>query len=242
MSMDVFDLKGSKYASGGTGGDDYRGKEFTLQQGIVVAEINHHGEGQFRLSFAPSEEFQRTRNQEHRVIGTFARLPRVGRAAEWASNRIVPLGEWQAAETTGRLETLSITRVDAEGGDRINPGEYRMEVASQGQWSCRLMQPELGQSAFALDQVDAEIENQPSTVLGPHISGSRPVIANVRHRGLGHFSATAYSVDGTHHCAIHEGRGQFYVQDLQTAVRPGKEYLILVNSEGGWNLSFREGY
>ena len=77
--MDVFDLKGSKYASGGTGGDDYRGKEFTLQQGIVVANITHHGEGQFRLSFAPSEEFQGTRNQEHRVIGTFARLPRVGR-------------------------------------------------------------------------------------------------------------------------------------------------------------------
>ena len=242
MSMNVFDLKGSRYASDGPGGDDYRGERFTLQQGIVVAEVTHHGREGFRLSFVPTEEFQRTRNQEHRIIGTFARLPRVGRAAEWASNRIVPLGEWQAAETTGQLKTHAITRVDPEGDGRITPGEYRLEVESQGDWSCRFIQPELGQSVSPLDQVDVDSENRSSTVLGPHISGSRPVLASVRHGGIGLFNASAYSVDGTHHCVIHEGRGQFHVQDVQTAIKPGKEYLVLVNSAGGWNLSFSEGY
>ena len=242
MSMDVFDLKGTKYASDGPGGDNYSGDVFTLRQGIVVAWVAHHGEGRFRLSFAPSEEFQQARNQEHRVIGTFARLPRVGRAAEWASNRVVPLGEWRAAETTGQLEAIAVTRVDAEGDDRISPGEYRLKVEAQGQWNCRFMQPELGQSALPLDQVDVESETQPSMVVGPYISGSRPVLARAVHRGVGLFSAMAYSVDGIHHCVIHEGRGQFHVQDLRTGIRPGKEYVILVNSEGGWNLSFVEGY
>ena len=187
MIMSVFDLKGSKYASGGPGGDDYRGGEFTLKQGIVVAEVTHHGEGRFRLSFAPSEGFQRSRNQEHRVIGTFARLPRVGRAAEWASNRIVPLGEWQASETTGPLKTIAITRVDVEGDNRITPGEYRLQVESQGEWSCRFIQPELGQSASPLDQAEMESANQPSTVVGPYTSGGRPVLAGVQHRGAGFF-------------------------------------------------------
>ena len=242
MIMSVFELKGSKYASGGPGGDDYRGGEFTLKQGIVVAEVAHCGERPFRLSFAPSEEFQRSRNQEHRVIGPFARLPRVGRAAEWASNRIVPLGEWQTSETMGPLKTVAVTRVDVEGDNRITPGEYRLEVESQSEWRCRFIQPELGQSASPLEEVYLESENQPSTVVGPHISGGRPVLASIQHRGVGFFSAMAYSVDGTHHCVIHEGRGQFRVQDLQTAIRPGKEYLILVNSEGGWDFSFSEGY
>ena len=157
MIMSVFDLKGSKYTSGGPGVADYRGEEFTLKLGILVAEVVHRGEGRFRLSFAPSEEFQRSRNQEHRVIGTFARLPRVGRAAEWASNRIVPLREWQPSDTTGPLETFAITRVDSEGDDRIAPGEYRLEVESQGEWSCRFIQPELGQSASPLDQVHVKV-------------------------------------------------------------------------------------
>ena len=243
MRTNLFDLMGSKYSSGESGGEIYRGAEFTLRQGIVVAEIVHHGQGSFKLTFVPSEGFQRARNQEHRVIGRFVRLPRVGGAAEWASNRIVPLREWPAAENSGPLHAFSATRVDEDGDGRIAPGEYRLEVESQGDWSCRFIQPDLGQSISPLDQVDMEVDDQSSSsVVGPHMSGARPTLASVRHHGMGHFKANAYSVDGTHQCVIHEGRGQFSVQDLQTEVRPGKEYLVLVNSDNRWNLTFSEGY
>ena len=58
MIMSVFDLKGSKYASGGPGGNNYGGEEFTLKQGIVVAEVTHRGEGRFRLSVTPHRGIQ----------------------------------------------------------------------------------------------------------------------------------------------------------------------------------------
>ena len=53
-----FDLRGRQSNFEGIGckdGEAYKSQEFTLTQGIVVAEIVHHGSGDFKLKFVPTE-------------------------------------------------------------------------------------------------------------------------------------------------------------------------------------------
>ena len=49
-------------------------------------------------------------------------------------------------------------------------------------------------------------------------------------------------MDGTHHCEIHAEKGQFYVEDKPTDIRPGKEYILLAEADGEWSHEFTEGY
>ena len=43
------------------------------------------------------------------------------------------------------------------------------------------------------------------------------------------------------HCAIHEEQGQFQTQEIQTEIRPGKEYMFFISAEGEWSMTFSEG-
>ena len=53
---------------------------------------------------------------------------------------------------------------------------------------------------------------------------------------------TAYSVDGTHQCDVYEDQGQFLVEDIPTDIKPGKEYMFLIEADGDWDVGFTEGY
>ncbi len=227
--MNVLDLKGPKTASGGCGGETWKSGEFPLNQGIVVAKIIHRGEGDFKLKFVSN------RSKARRTLGKVADpLGILGALDSW---------EWNTAEAKGPLETCAIVRVNKRGDKKIPPRQYHLEVESAGDWHCRFIQPDLGQalSGLAETEIDGDGETGAS-VTGPYISGDSPVLANVRHKGIGDFSAFAYSLDGQHQCAIYKEQGQFYVRDIRTEIRPGKEYILLIDSEGEWNITFSEGY
>ena len=224
--MSIFALKGPQISVSGCGGETWQCEKFALNQGIVVAEITHSGDGDFKLKFVP--------NRKRGIIRKAAIT--VGAAGS---------GQWIAAESKGPLNAYAVMRVDKKGDRKIPPGEYRIEVESQAQWHCRFIQPDLGQAIAAL--TEAEIyghgENgAPCYSRGPYASGGRPAIVNVQHKGIGDFRACAYSLDGTHYCDLYRERGQFYVQDLLTGIRPGKEYLLLIDASGEWSLPFSDGY
>ena len=79
-------------------------------------------------------------------------------------------------------------------------------------------------------------------IFPPMTSGRRPVMATVRHMGADDFFALAFSVDGTHQCEVHSETGQFFAEEIQTGIRPGKEYILLVGADGEWDIEFSEGY
>ena len=63
--------------------------------------------------------------------------------------------------------------------------------------------------------------------MGPYHSGSRPILANIQHRGGGSFCIEALSVDGTHQCDVYATKaGQFSIEDHKTEIMPGKEYML----------------
>ena len=67
-------------------------------------------------------------------------------------------------------------------------------------------------------------------------------MATVRHMGADDFFALAFSMDGTHQCEVHSETGQFFTEEIQTGIRPGKEYILLVGADGEWDIEFSEGY
>ena len=224
--MSIFDRQGLKIDARGCGGNPCQIDNFTLNQGIAAAQFTHHGEGDFKLKLAA--------RRQRGFIGKAGRF-----------TKIAGSGDWNIADANGPLQAYAVTRVHKKGDRKISPGEYSIEAEAQGEWSCRIIQPDLGQALAAL--TDANIggdgENEgPSYILGPYTSGDRPIIAEIRHYGIGNLNACAYSLDGTHQCLIYREQGQFYVQDVHTEIRPGKEYLLFVDSPDGWNIAFSEGY
>ena len=224
--MDIFALKGPQTGIGGDGNETWKSEKFALKPGIVVAEIAHRGDGDFKLKFVP--------NRRRKIIRKAA-----------VAVKAVGSGQWIAAESKGPLNAYAVMRVDKKGHQKISPGQYHIDVKSQTQWHCRYIQPDLGQTIAALTETEISGggENGASgTVMGPYTSGARPTIANVRHHGIGDFRANAYSLDGTHHCVLYRERGQFYIQNILTGIRPGKEYLLHIDAPGEWSISFSEGY
>ena len=60
MSEYPFNLKGRQENFKGTGskdGEPEQSREFILEQGVVIAEIEHHGYGDFKLKFVPTGGF-----------------------------------------------------------------------------------------------------------------------------------------------------------------------------------------
>ena len=269
-----FNLHGAKAQSSGGGqedGDTFKSREFELKPGIVCAEIKHHGSGDFKLEFVPTEGVSRG---VARVSGTVVSGAATGAGA--AIGSIVPfagtiigaavggaagrfVGEkvggvisgamsssWTPVDGKGQCNILDAVRVRENDGDARSPGKYRLEVKSQSEWSCRFIQPDLAQSDGPLTGDEDAIDDRNSIpagahVLGPYKSGARPLLANFRHNGGGGFFFKALAVDGMHEYT-YSGDGQFIVKGIQTDIRPGKEYLLIVSSDGEWNFAFTEGY
>lgn len=151
MSEYPFNLKGQQNSFGGNGsrdGETWKSREFYLRQGIVVAEITHHGDGDFKLRFTQTESLGGDEK-----IGSIIEVGYM--AAGFAMGLLEGLlGEedrinsimWKPAETTGSFSTFDIARVSRDGEGALSPGKYRIEVESKAAWECRFIQPELGQA------------------------------------------------------------------------------------------------
>lgn len=283
MSEYPFNLKGRQENFKGTGSKDgelEQSREFILEQGVVIAEIEHHGYGDFKLKFVPTGGFSESGAAAASIGGSLA----TGAAAGAAAGSIIPVagtiagaliggvagyfaggkvGEaindaiaptvWTPVDYQGEFKTWRIVQVkeneenseDEEGF--LASGKYCLEVESKDRWTCRFIQPDLGQSAdtFLEDEnydLNEDGADEGLYILGPFKSGSRPVLAHIRHSGRGEFYAAAHSVDGTHQCLIFRQEGQFLVEDQQTEIRPGKEYFFYIIADGEWNIACTGGY
>ena len=276
MSEYPFNLQGEKWASsrnGSTGGETYKGKEFELKPGLVIAEIKHHGSTEFRLRFVPTEGLSEGQATAASLGGSLAAgaatgaaigsvVPVagtilggiVGGAAGWlaggAIDGAIAPRIWTPVEYEGEVDTLAIARINGNKNaeDSLLPGNYRLEVTSQSRWSCRFIQPNLGQGTESLlgeeadENEDTELMEPTLLMVGPFKPVRRPLLASIQHNGGGPFVAEAFSVDGTHYCELYRREGQFYIDDHMTDIIPGKEYILYIAAEGKWDLIFREGY
>ncbi len=270
MAEYPFTLQGAQRTYNGNGrrdGETYQSLEFELKPGLVYTEIEHHGRGDFKLEFVPTKGFSRGEATAASLGGSIAAgvatgaaigsiVPVagtilggiVGGAAGWLAGEkiedaIAPI-IWTPADAKGECSLFDIVRVREGDDDALPPGKYRLEVQSQSKWSCRFIQPALGQSSEPLtDDEDCDEGNIPAGhyIVGPYKSGARPLLASIRHTGGGEFFFTAYALDGTHQYPF-ANEGQFIMEEHPTEIRPGKEYMLLIVAEGEWFLTFTEGY
>lgn len=252
-----FSLKGKQeYFSGSTAGS-IKTREFDLLQGLVIAQIEHDGLGDFKLEFvsegSAGRGFWTKFPTGVAVIGTIAGGPAGGLLGFGVSSllragaRAFSDPVWTAFKFRGPGNNLLVSLAHESNDGCIRPAKYRLEGKTAGKWSCRIIQPDVGQSigpmADANQDAGFHIMNHSGIcVSGPFTSGRRPLLANIQHVGKGEFIAIAYSVDGTHHCLLHDQEGQFFAEDVKTDIQPGKEYMLFVEAEGKWLLSFTEGY
>jgi hypothetical protein len=224
---------------------------FDLVQGVLLGEVEHQGQGDFKLEFVPIEGISRGQATAiGRVIpaaGIILGGP-IGGALGWVAGKaisgaIAPIT--YTVEQEGTFSTFIVAVVNNNEEEKcLRPGNYQLEVKSEGRWSCNFIQPDLGQPFCPLtdeNENDSDVDAG-HYVCGPFTSGPKPILANIRHKGGGEFYLAAYSVDGLHQCSIFNQQGQFHVEDVQTAFRPGKEYMLHVSSDGDWYVSFIEGY
>ena len=259
--MDIFDLdglKGNYKGNRNTNGEPETTDSFSLRQGVVVVRIGHEESDRFELKFTrfkdPSESDTIVARAASGLTGRGTLGGIVGGAIEAVAGAAETLGRnplgrssWTTGRITGQSDKLYVIRVADDSEADLKPGDYQLEVKSGAKWNCEFIQPNLGQSTGHLTDRDenglgGQLTEHGVHVLNPRTSGKRPVSANIRHLGAGDFSTSAFSVDGTHLCEIYAEKGQFYVEDKQTDMRPGKEYILLVVANGEWNIEFIDSY
>ena len=260
MGRSILSLKGERYPfedSGRIGARAIRTSEFALRKGVVIVHVDTQSDS-VALRFVPrgtsasgwkdivpldglmsraSDVVRTVRGSDSVVEGVLAGGRVSARAArETFRNLIGNRAIWTLTESG-----VKIKPVGANGGEDLPIGAYHLEVESQAPWSCQILQPSLEQSQGPL--VELEHSASTGTMLGPYLSGSRPILANIEHRGGGRFMIVALSVDGTHQCRLHESpEGQFSVEAHRTEIRPGKEYILSIIADGSWSLKLQEGY
>ena len=269
MSEYPFNLKGQQNSfsrNGNRDGETWKSREFYLRQGIVVAEISHHGHGDFKLRFVPTEGFSEGETTVAVIGSGFAAGAATGAAvgsiipgagtvvggilggvAGWLAGNTVGdvIGPtiWTPVEEKGQFNTYDIVQVAENSVGALPPGKYRIEVESKAKWECRFIQPDLGQPQFSLTGDDEEEAIEAGLyVIGPCEPSRRPILADILHKGPGGLYACAFSIDGMHRCEIHYEEGQFFAEQVKTEIRAGKEYMLLVVADNEWNITFREGY
>ena len=253
-----FNLQGRQESFSGSGHKESETKKsrgFSLTQGVIIAEIEHHGDGDFKLEFVPAEGFGKGVAIAAKVAGAGLSGPVgyfVGRILGKTITNI-----WAPIDSKGKLNTLAIAQIKKDfltrarvqtkeyKGNFLSRGKYRLEVESKDRWSCRFIQPDLEQSSVTLKHEECDfIEDGDAGVhvLGPLKSGSGPVLVRIGHSGRGKFYAAAYSVDGTHQCFVYKEEGQFQIEPHPTKIKSGKEYILYISADGAWNLKLIEGY
>ena len=149
--------------------------------------------------------------------------------------------EMLLGEFTGS-QGLTGTHVVAEGLWRDpHPGiNYHLEIATTAKWKFTILQPELGQSKGTFPHRAGLSKG--AIVIGPFRTGPRPVRAEIDHGGNGEFSLQFTSVDGTHQTEAFTAQAQFHIEDLETGLFPGKEYIACAAGNGPWEIKLSEGY
>ena len=256
--MGIFDLKGplgSFHGQGNSNGEPEKTGKFPLRQGVTIVHITHNGTGNFELRFS-SAEVSGGRQTGAAGLGRRAMTGAaiggivggvLGATAGAIAGRLLGRQDWTTETLTGEVEDYWVIRIDDENRADLKPGEYQLEVLSESGWKCEFLQPNLGQAVGSLVTDDPrETEGQPGKpgthILPPQASGRRPVRATIQHSGAGEFKVSAFSVDGTDKVEIYTERGQFYIEDMATEIRPGKEYILMVEADGEWDIDFTEGY
>ncbi len=90
MSEYPFNLQGKQERVSGSGrkdGEITKSREFKLTQGVVIAEIEHHGDGDFKLAFKPTEGFGEGGVAAVSIGGSFV----TGAAAGATTGSIIPI-------------------------------------------------------------------------------------------------------------------------------------------------------
>ena len=118
--------------------------------------------------------------------------------------------------------------------------DYHLEVAAPGEWKCTILQPELGQSKGTFPH-RAGLQRGPAA-MGPFRTGARPTRARIQHDGSGEFYLQFISIDGTHEPKGFTEIGQFYIEDHELELWPGKEYLAYAYGEGQWEIELTQAY
>ena len=216
----------------------------------MIAEIEHHGNGDFRLEFVSTEHFiygedttaefsvgggaaGATIGSIVPVVGTIAGALIGGGTGILAGIAASDDAEswpmvWPLVDYNGKFRTFCIVRVKENDENALPPGKYHIKVTSRDRRACRFIQPALRQLLGPLVcEYEEDYDGAGLHVLGPLESDSRPVLANIHHRGRGAFFAHAFSADGTHQCILFEEEGQSRVEEYQTEIKPGKEYFFI---------------
>jgi len=120
--------------------------------------------------------------------------------------------------------------------------EYHLEIASIaiGEWACTILQPELGQSKGTFPH-RAGLRGG-AIVTGPFRTGTKPTRARIQHDGSEQFHLQFTSIDATHQTETFIAEAQFQVEDHDTNLQPGKEYVALAYGSGPWEIELTEGY
>ena len=117
---------------------------------------------------------------------------------------------------------------------------YHLELTPVGEWTCTILQPELGQSKGTFPH-RAGLSSG-AIVMGPFRTGTKPTRAQIQHDGSEQFQLQFTSVDGTHQTEMFTAEAQFHVEEHETDLRPGKEYVACAYGSGPWEIELTEGY
>ena len=149
-----------------------------------------------------------------------------------------PLALAENTITTGIAGTHLVT--EGKWRDPHPDISYHLEVRTTAAWECTILQPELGQSKGQFPHRGGL--SQGAIVMGPFRAGARPVRARIQHEGREEFSLQFSSLDGTHQTELFGGTGQFHIEDHETDLQPGKEYIACAYGSGAWEIELTEGY
>ena len=240
-AADVFSLQGTRYefsGNGRRGGSSEETDAFHLSQGALAFCAEHSRAGDFRVELKPMDRGF--------LSGDNVLVSGDG-CNQWTGAKSVT-DEWVEILNSGKQRLKDGWRGILKSGmdslksgwpEILKPGEYRLTVEAEGAWSCRLLQPNLGQSPVALPY---KCEGEGAIVAGPFRVGSRPLLVSGRHNGAGEFFVKLVSLDGSDECEVIKEDGQIHLEEHPTEAKPGKEYLLFVNAGGAWELTFTEGY
>ena len=118
--------------------------------------------------------------------------------------------------------------------------DYHLEVDAHCAWRCAIIQPDLGQSGGPFPHRGGLTSG--AMVMGPFRTGARPVRAEIQHEGNSHFQLQFTSLDGTHQTQMFTADGQCHIEEHETELLPGKEYIACAYGDGPWQIELTEGY
>lgn len=246
---DVFSLQGTRYdfsGNGRRGGSSEKTDEFHLSQGALAFCAEHSSAGDFRVELKPMDRGFLS-DSVFFLSGDNVLVSGDG-CNQWTGAKSVT-DEWTEILNSGKrrlkdgwrgiLKSSMDSSLNSGWPEILKPGKYRLAVEARGAWTCRLLQPSLGQSPVALPY---KCEGEGAIVAGPFRVGSRPLLVSGRHNGAGEFFVNLVSLDGSDEYEVIKEDGQIHLEEHPTEAKPGKEYLLFVNAGGAWELTFTEGY